>query len=468
MVKEGPFLSPILQDGVLKPTWSQGRSERQQSIDWIVAQQYWLLIRQNPGLRHLVIKRIPQWMGSLAKESFFYETISLLDRLVDITMDDFEVDLDLLLVSQPKLLCFRTYLNLQHLYSLSTTPSHLRRIECRGFMSPVKLVNMLARLPGLEEIYLYSFTRENSKANPYMMDKLQKELQTALSDCPGPSHLQSFILGTAKWKTDYLYLETLLPWWPQLRKLSVTGLVRNVAQVAVKHCLLLEQVGENTDPPSIFPSYYNNSSHNNNDSTNHTVQRDFYTNVATMFLKSCPHLTVLDGIKLKIDLAHDPNAAFGWVCPQLRVLRCQIIGLPQLTRLERMALETGYFDIMSKDPSLDLAAEDTSALTSATTTTMTALEVRVAESKEKIQTFQRLHYLIYDQLSQMAQLRRLVLGAEFRDFYRLFSSPPQGSTTEPRWSYDDPIPGTLEHSLASGLDRLATLTELERAWVRGV
>jgi hypothetical protein len=34
-----PMLSPILEGGVMKDMWSNGRSERQQQTDWIVVQQ---------------------------------------------------------------------------------------------------------------------------------------------------------------------------------------------------------------------------------------------------------------------------------------------------------------------------------------------------------------------------------------------------------------------------------------------
>lgn len=442
-VKPGPFLSPIFEGGaVLQETWSNGRSERQQQIDWLVVQQYWLLVRQNLGLRSLALRKMSHWMGGLAQEAFFYETVGLLDRLVDVTMDDFEVDLNLLLKAQPKLLRFRTSRNLNNRHTITTLFSGLRLIECMGYMSPLSMATLLERLPGLEEMRLYSFLPGRSSFPVTTLSAQVEELKAFIDSIPSShSNLQIFILERTTQGADNEILKVFLPWWPNLKRLSVTGLTRDIALTAIKSCPFLEHVGESTDPTSIFPE--------------HQSQTD--RNIPTLLLKSCSQLRVINGIKLAIDVQSDPHAAEGWVCPQLRTLRCQIIGLPRLTEQERKVLDTQNLTSLSLSPSASL--KDKLGIPP------DEEETEAAESRTNIQTFQRLHHQIYDQLAQLTNLRRLVLGFEFRDFYRLILYS-QGSN--PVWNYDDPVPGTLEFSLASGLDRLATLKNLEEFGFEGL
>ncbi|KAF9150393.1 hypothetical protein BG015_007812 [Linnemannia schmuckeri] len=440
-VKPGPFLSPIFKEGaVLKETWSSGRSERQQQIDWLVVQQYWLLIRQNLGLRSLDIRRMPQWMGGLAQETFFYETVGLLDRLVDLGMDDFEVDLNLLLVAQPKLQRFRTSLNLHYRHTLTTLFPGLRLVECKGYISPLNVATLLGRIPGLEEMRLYSFLPGRSSLPVTTLSAQIEELKAFIDPIlSSPSNLQTFFLEKTRQGADVEILKVFLPWWPSLKRLLVTGLTREIAFTAIKFCPLLEHVGETMDPTSIFPDHQRKTDHN----------------IPTLFLKSCPQLRVINGIKLAIDVHLDPHAVEGWICPQLRTLRCQIIGLPRLTKQERIALDTQPLDSLSPSPAsiqenLDATQEE---------------KAEAAEARINIQTFQKLHHQIYDQLAQLTNLRRLILGFEFRDFYRLILYS-QGSY--PVWNYDDPVPGTLEFSLASGLGRLSTLKNLEEFGFEGL
>ncbi|KAF9123117.1 hypothetical protein BGW39_009243 [Mortierella sp. 14UC] len=151
-------------------------------MDWIVVQQYWLPVRQNQGLRVLDLRKMPQWMGGLAQEAFFYKTVGLLDRLVDMAMGDFEVDLKKLLVAQPRLLRYRTHLNLHNRHLLATTFSGLRLVECKGYISPMSMAVMLRRLPGLEELRLYSFLRGKSGITALdLADKACAELNALIN-----------------------------------------------------------------------------------------------------------------------------------------------------------------------------------------------------------------------------------------------------------------------------------------------
>ncbi|KAG0318404.1 hypothetical protein BGZ97_003848 [Linnemannia gamsii] len=437
-VKPGPCLSPVFKDGtVLKETWSNGRSERQQQIDRLVVQQYWLLIRQNQRLRSLDLRRMPQYMGGLAQEGFSTRP------LVDVAMDDFELDLNMLLVAQPKLLRVRTCLSLHCRHTLTTSFSGLRLVESKGFMSPLSLATLLSRLSGLEEMRIYAFLPRRSSVPVTTLSAQVEELKTFIDSTTSSSNLQRFYLEKTKQGSDVEILKVLFPWCPQLKKITVTGLTREIVSIAIQSCPFLEHVGEALDPTNIFPD--------------HNTQAQTDRNIPTLLLKSCPHLRVFDGIKLAIDVELDPHAAEGWICPQLRTLRCQIIGFPRLTERERVALDTQNLDSLSLSPTSKqdnlgpLEKEDAAA--------------QEAESRINIQTFQRLHHTIYDQLAQLTHLRRLVLGFEFRDFYRLILFS-QGSI--PVWNYDDPVPGTLEFSLASGLGRLSTLKNLEEFGFEGL
>ncbi|KAF9901856.1 hypothetical protein EC991_005614 [Linnemannia zychae] len=444
-----PMLSPILEGGVMKDMWSNGRSERQQQMDWIVVQRYWLLVRQNQGLQVLDLRRMPQWMGGLAQETFFYETVGLLGRLVEVTMDDFEVDLNRLLVAQPRLLRYRTHLNFHNRHFLTTKFSGLQLIECKGYMSPMSMALMLRSLPGLEELSLYSFLRGKFGITAFdLADKACAELKALINDnnttvsssaTRSSCNLQTFVLETTKRDLDSKILLVLVPWWPKLRRLSVTDLTREVAMAAIEHCPQLEHVGEAKDPPNIFPGQ----------------QTDI--NIPTLFLKSCPNLRILDGIKLQIDVHADTTAVQEWICSQLQTLRCQLLGLPQFTEQERCVLDRLNLDSLSL-----LSSPDQGGVAHVPVAAAVTVAIR-----DKVLTRQRLHHQIYDQLAQLTTLRRLILGFEFRNYYRLVQYS-QATGIEGRvWNYDDPIPGTLELSLASGLDRMSTLKNLEEFGFEG-
>lgn len=60
--------------------------------------------------------------------------MGLLDRLIDVTMDDFEVDLN-------RLLRNRTHLNIHNRHLLAITFSGLRLIECKGYMSTMSVAS---------------------------------------------------------------------------------------------------------------------------------------------------------------------------------------------------------------------------------------------------------------------------------------------------------------------------------------
>ncbi|KAG0200154.1 hypothetical protein BGX33_011173 [Mortierella sp. NVP41] len=425
-----PLLSSVFEGGVLKPMWSNGRSERMLVQDWNVIQQYWLLVRQNPGLRFLDLRRMPQGMGGLAKESFFYECVGMLDRLVDLTQDDFEVDLNRLLDCQPNLLRFGTQLNMHYRHMLERTFAGLRSISTKGTSLGWSLC---ASMP--------SSRRRPSAAT---ISQRHADLKTFIETTPPAGSLQAFYLEKTHPAYDHLTLKTILPWLPGLTKLFIAGLTRDVSLVAIESCPQLEQVGESVNPSCIFPG--------------HASQIQTNPNIPTLFLKSCPQLRVLDGIKLQINLAVDPLAAWGWTCSHLTTLRCQIIGLPQLTAEERLDLDTQRRSLESADEdhinNLNINQDNDNAL----------LDEQMTR-RDRIQTYKRLHHQVYDQLAELTGLRRLVIGFEFRDFFRVVQyAQDEGRSV---WDYDDPVPGTLELSLASGLDRLSTLKNLEEFGFEG-
>ncbi|OAQ35871.1 hypothetical protein K457DRAFT_13107 [Linnemannia elongata AG-77] len=142
---------------------------------------------------------------------------------------------------------------------------------------------------------------------------------------------------------------------------------------------------------------------------------------------------------MTIDVQSDPHAAESRFCPQLRTLRCQIIGLPRQTEQERKARDTQSLTFSPLLPPASL--KDNLGLTREE-------EAKAAKSSTNI----------HDQLAQLTNLRRLVLGFELRNFYRLI---PYSQGSYPVWNYDDPVQGTLEFSLNSRLGRLSTLKNLE-------
>ncbi|KAF9138912.1 hypothetical protein BGX30_008578 [Mortierella sp. GBA39] len=221
---------------------------------------------------------------------------------------------------------------------------------------------------------------------------------------------------------DQLVLFDILSCSPELSDLSVPFLTIEVAMAIIAHCPHLQVFRESTLERTIT----------------RTIKRHGVVNATSMLLETCRHLTVLDAVHMEIAAEH--LISHSWICQGLEVFRCQIIGVNRLSEEEEMDYRQG---LLFQQIGRPLSENESAAI------------------EKYHQTVQLQHRQIYDQLAKMTSLKVLDIGMEYRN---LGFRP--GRLTIRRGAqlyieYDDLFPDTLELSLASGLDRLATLEKLE-------
>lgn len=153
---------------------------------------------------------------------------------------------------------------------------------------PLNMAILLERLPGLDEMRLYSFLSGRSSLPMTTLPSQVEELKTFI-DSILSSPTTDIPSRENQARSRYRDLKRLLTLVAQAEKTlcdSVIGLTRKIALTAIKSCPVLEHVGESTDPTNIFPE----------------LQPQTDRNIPTLLLKSCPQLRVINGIKITIDV----------------------------------------------------------------------------------------------------------------------------------------------------------------------
>ncbi|KAF9311638.1 hypothetical protein BG003_007186 [Podila horticola] len=173
--------------------------------------------------------------------------------------------------------------------------------------------------------------------------------------------------------------------------------------------------------------------------------------VAVNILVNCRWLTELVCQDLRI-YAEDILSGGLWSCVGLRKLRCEIVGIPRLDMTKAITtFRAGMFKPIAQqstvleEPLLHELIEDQMAL--------------VAHSR----TVQR---MVYGQLARLTRLKELHLGFMGAST-RTHSSQLVDLQGRACAFVDVPVPDTLEFSLESGLDQLASLRELRSITVKG-
>ncbi|KAG0058488.1 hypothetical protein BGZ90_004921 [Linnemannia elongata] len=167
-----------------------------------------------------------------------------------------------------------------------------------------------------------------------------------------------------------------------------------------------------------------------------TQERDPIPNVFRYLMEACFDLRVLDGVHHKIDV--EDLESHEWVCSDIEKLRCQFVGISRLAVSEEAILETPEGEIMNEE-----------------------LKERRRLGREQQQT-------VYDRLSTFTRLRVLDFGYEFRELSLLRTTRSSRDFLQWHPSFGQPIAGTMELSLASGLGCLGTLKDLEVFGFEGV
>lgn len=418
----GPLLSPDFEE-VFHPAAVRLRSLPQQEQDWITHMRFWLLVRQNPGLRVLRSHWSLFQLSRVWSMEFFYDTLAMLPNLRDMDNQILCVDFGQLLTRVPNLLHYTAaYIYMDNI-PLTMPFQSLQTLRMPGRLPIRVFFNLLNFLPGLEHIYFGGFELgedfDDSKALVHML-YLLKGL-----------HFLDRHTGD-----DQQLPMQVLPWLPNLIEYSAVRLTMTAATALARFCPKLE----------VFQQGYNG------DTTHSEARMVTDDNVVGLLLGSCSNLVKIDAPHHRI-YANYMNR-YEWVCHRLESLRCQLTGFSRLDRTEQEL----YLEIFGSDPEL----------------------IDLAETHEEHQDLlenallcKLQHTQVYKQLALMTRLRTLDLGYEARNIYlgtrTNFRGHLPGQTDGDHYiDYGGTHPGTMSLTLNSGLARLETLVNLEVFGFEGV
>lgn len=276
----------------------------------------------------------------------------------------------------------------------------------------------------------------------------QQDVETLLVNTP--LRLKGFYLRRQDPRDiDHQLAAWILPLMPQLTEFRAKMLCPETAQSLATHNSQLQVFRQTLDGESIHIYY---------------KPRPFL-NIANILFQSCTKLRVFDGIHHKIEA--DKLFERPWVCCELEVFRCQIVGLTRLTSHEQALLE-----ILAKvkqqvqpfQPTLSMGVGESEAILERQRQYRDRLKTSEANQQDQ-------HHRVYDQLADLRMLQTLDLGYEYRNIYPARENDPRVKMVDGQeyLRYEgNPISNTLELSLASGLTRLASLTRLEVFGFEGV
>ncbi|KAG0209241.1 hypothetical protein BGX33_005754 [Mortierella sp. NVP41] len=418
----GPLLSPIFEKA-FKPLKRGIRTEDQQLEEWVVVQQFWLLVQHNPQLQVL---RIDPSLDELVamNTSRFVDSMVMdkLTNLVDLRCQDLTHDFSALLCRFSSLRRVHSPVLLSG-GALVGRFASLRYLRASRALSLADIVTLLNGLPNLEELTVAQIAVV--EGHPTVIDTMDRT----------PSGLQSLSIDWSK-REDAESLKTLSPWLPRLTKLAIGRLRYGTTSILGDYYPQLESLTELLGTTASRPG-----------------QIALESGVLFAVLERCRNLKTIDA---KIHSAHmyrDTESV--WVCQGLSTLCCQLRSINRLTAIEQAiydggltpeAVEAATRNLPRDDDEYDEDDDD---------------EVNPVQIQAKYLACQAQQMKVYNQLAGLKQLKSLQLGRPRQ------RSP---STWETERVVDDrpPVRDTLELSLVSGLDRLAALADLEKLGVEGV
>lgn len=426
----GPLLSPDFE-GVFQPAPVRLRSLPQQEQDWITHQRFWLLVRQNPGLRVLRTHWSLFQLSRIKSMVFFYETLAMLPDLRDIDNQILCIDFGQLLTRVPNLQHYTAAFLYMDNIPLIEPFQTLQTLRMAGRLPIRTFFNLLNHLPGLEHIYFGCFQPGEDS-----------DVSNGLTNTPCPLKGLHFIDRNTG-DEEQMPMQ-VLPWLPNLIEYSAARLTTTAATALARFCPQLE----------VFEQGFNGY-------TTHSEARMVTDdNTIGLLLGTCPNLTKINAPHHRIDAAYMNRCK--WICQGLESLRCQLIGFSRLDSAE----EKLYQRIFGSDPDLIDTAE---------------IHEEHQGLLDKALLCKLQHTQVYKQLALMTRLQVLDLGYEFRNVYlgtrtnfrnqnALTNAatnflrvhlPPEQTDGDDYIDYGGPHLGTMRLTLNSGLARLGTLVNLE-------
>ncbi|KAG0282344.1 hypothetical protein BGZ96_000579 [Linnemannia gamsii] len=426
-ITPGPLISPVFEEHlqlILPANQGQGQGDlvgQTRLLDGRnLVQHIWLLIRQNTRLRQLnLCKDISE--VAMVSSSFSRASLAILHDLEELDYSPDHLHLSEILNTLPKLRSFGTSLTSGESDYLLPMPHQLERLDLRkATMCGRTIQNLLDNLPGLVSLTIGAFHLQGWMGTELV--RLQKSRKSK------PSQLKELYFSHISLRLsyeDYWAAQLLIPRLPCLTTLVVDRDSMKIAQAAGEHCRQLRVFRQAFDGISIHP----------------VDGFQLEPNSVCKMLETCLDLEELDAIHHKMEV--QSILVKPWVCTQMKVFRCQIIGVNRLTVEEQRVVDSYVASgrLCSRD---SLEGEERLAVE------------RLVESREHQQA-------ILGRIGQWTSLKTLCFGHEYRN-HRLYQldKPPYYTVDGVEYlQYDGPIPNTLELSLESGLEQLAGLKDLE-------
>ncbi|KAF9910538.1 hypothetical protein EC991_006356 [Linnemannia zychae] len=419
----GPILSPIFEGGVLAPNRSGFRSVARQRQDWATAQHFWLLVRQNRRSLFSLRLDITLWWLCDTAEGFIMDTLASLENLVNLENDMVHLDPNVLLERLPGLLSYRTWSKYFQNDSMLTRPfNQLIYLELWGGTTTRTFFNLLKYLPNLETLRMNEFRG--------MVD-ISTQDHLILENIP--SNLKTLRFRNPSARVDGQIANLIIPWLPNLTEISLTQLHPASTRALVTHCRKLQVVKQIDDGNTIHPNLASSKP---------------LVNMIGILLQECPTLKVIDAVHHTIDAEHMLKNP--WACRELETFRCQIVGIPRLT-----AAEQNFLDSITTP-----SANDSNADNKISDNINDSNSMDRSELIGKQQRSQELQRQVMDHFAGLTNLTTLDLGYEYRDIWGAVFQQQQN----PEWPLEfagEPKFDSLQLTLATGLDRLSSLTRLE-------
>ncbi|KAG0298919.1 hypothetical protein BGZ96_004226 [Linnemannia gamsii] len=426
----GPLLSPIFE-GILQPRQAQHRTVARQKQDWATAQHFWLLVRQNTqSLFSLRLDASLDWLCGISKVGFIFDTLASLENLVNFENDMLPLDPNILLERLPGLLSYRTRLRFLHGDYILTRPfNQLVYLEIWGSVPSQTFFTLLKYLPNLNALRMEEFrgTLDFTLGAHLILENI-------------PSRLKTLRLLYLYARVDELFANLVIPWLPHLTEISLGQLRPATARALGTHCRKLEVVKQIEVGTTIYQD---------------NIKHKPTVNTASILLRECATLKVFDGISHTLEANH--MLKYPWACRNLETFRCQIIGIPRLTIAEQEFLDSTDVEAEPSDGDDDIDDESDGSVKNVARTALAKTKQRSLE----------LQLQVMDHLAELTSLKVLDLGYEYRDIHGAQRKKAQ----DPNWPVKiegEPTLDSLELTLATGLDRLSSLTQLETFGFEGV
>ncbi|KAG0280235.1 hypothetical protein BGZ95_010834 [Linnemannia exigua] len=426
----GPVIVPELK-GVFAPTAILLKTEERQLKDWMTHQYFWMLLRQNPGLQCISLHSQLDLLSELKSMKFVYDTFAMLPNLTTLESHHYPLEYDILLSRVPSL---RNYSSAivppMPAFDLIGPFGNLRSLTINTSTPWIKLNRILRSTPSLTKLnLLYVNDLANNSASPSSSTESGAPFSETF-------HITSLAINNSSRNAslDPEMANFIFQHLPELNEICFAHLSLDISTAAAQFYPQLEQARQLCDGDSLYTRYYPKH-------TGGSFLTPLVNSQGPLF-RSCRYLRVFDAIQHSFDADHISNTL--WVCDGLEVFRCQIVGLSRLNQDEH--------SILSYITESGLQEDDCSTE-----------ELRILK---KAHTCRCLHVAVYNQLARFVKLRVLDLGYEYRNIkYPTTSYTVAGN--EYRY-YGDVIQDTMQLSLASGLDQLSTLENLEVFGFEGV